>query len=354
MAKSQHLWAIEQRRKNRESLRRAKRRRNCTIVVFFAAIIAVIVIVARGCGGTGGEGEPQSEPAQTPSQTNDVPEAAVTGDVPVSDTGVMATAAPGMEFVASIDEEELDLSCFSNSAFIGNALADSVSMYNILPDTDFYTGVNINLENVYTTASGYSSTAIADQLKSKKFSRVFLSFGELELAWKSAPKFGSAYHNLIDKVKEYQPSASIYVISIPPVTKTASDANLYGANLVTIKEYNRRIRNLAYSEGLYYVDSVAALGRQGGYLMEGASYDGINLNKEYIIELMNYIDRKAYIPKTPASDVTEEEEDAVEEKEEATEAAQSSDSKTAEQDREDNEPKPTVNVFKDSAISKYD
>ncbi len=322
MTMSQRMWKREQERKRRERLKRARRRRNCAIAVFVSAVAAVVIIVSRSCDNSS---QPMSEAMTAPQINEAVPTASVEPDLP---------------FIASVDASELDLSGFDNAAFVGNSVAESVALYNILPETDFYSSVNLDLENVYTTASRYGSMAVADQLKSKKFSRVFLSFGERELAWDDAARFGIEYRKFIEKVKEYQPSASVYVISIPPVTKSVSSANLYGMNAKAIKEYNRRIRNMAYSEKLYYVDSVAALGRNGGYLLEGSSADGINLNKEYITELIYYIKNKAYIPNTPAADEDEDETETPEEKK--TTPAPSPVST--------DEPEPTVNVLKDSAI----
>lgn len=327
MAISQRMWLREQERKRRERLKRARRRRNCAIAVFVAAIVAVVVIVSKSC-------DDSSTPLSDAMDTRTVS--------PVAEE---QTPVPDTPFKASADISELDLSSFDNSVFVGNAVAETIDMYNLLPETDFYTSVTLDLENVYTTASNNDSMSVADQLKSTKFSRVYLCFGERELDWNNASKFGVEYREFIAKVKEYQPSASIYVISIPPITKSASESNLYGADMDTIKEYNRRIRNMAYSESLYYVDSIAALGRNGGYLNEGTSADGMNINKEYAVELISYIKNKAYIPNTPAAEIENEENDEQEKTENTPTPTPVPVSTTKP------EPEPTINVLKDSAIA---
>lgn len=329
MNMSQRMWRREQERRRRERMRRAKRRRNCLAAVFIAAVAAVVLIVSKSCD---------------------------SGTVPLSESGAepnkpieTVTPVPDSPFKASVDISEINLSVFENSVFLGNALAATIDMYNLLPETDFYASVNLDLENVYTTSVGYDSTAAADQLKSTKFGRVYLCFGENELAWGSASKFASAYSKLIKKVKEYQPGASIYLVSIPPVTKSASDKGANGADMETIKLYNRKIRNLAYNEKLYYVDSVAALGRNGGYINEGTSADGINLNREYVIELLAATSKKAYIPNTPADDISEK--DREDESGTVTEEASEAPSETNTPATATVEPEPTVNVLKDSAMT---
>ena len=153
-------------------------------------------------------------------------------------------------------------------------------------------------------------------------------------------EFIESYTNLIDKVKSYQAKAQIYVISIPPSTRETTSSGAYGMKLEKIKEYNKRIKAMAADEEVYYVDSVAALGKDDGYLPRGVSADGINLNRGSCIDLLQYITKKAYIPDSNGvsnDDESEDDEDAPK----STSAPKKSSSQSS-------EPEPTVNVLKDS------
>lgn len=322
MTVSQRMWKREQERRRRERIRRARRRRNCAIAVLLLAIVTVIVIVTAGKDNDSPKNE---EPTAQPVNV-------------VSDT--KAVTDP---YTTTREAEDIKASFFKESAFAGNALAQTVGMYGILPETDFYADVNVNLENVYTITTSGSTTSVSEQFKSRRFSKVFLSFGENELRTMTSSEFKTKYKELIDKIVDYQPKARIYLIGIPPVTAEVSseDDKLTAKR---INEFNKRIMSLAVDEELYYVDSVDALGDNKGFLPKGVSGDGINLNKAAVIDLLYYISKEAYIP--DAQDVAElgaDEDDEDDEDEAETAEPQKASTPT---------PAPTVNVLKDSAINK--
>lgn len=332
MTVSQRMWKREQERKRRERLKRARRRRNCTIAVVLLAIIAVSVIVSS----TKTDKAPQPKETQTPVAVN----------LP-SDTAVITEP-----YTTTRKPDDIKKSFFKDSAFAGNALAETIGMYGLLPESDFYAGVNVDLLNVYKVTTSGSTTSIAEQFKSKRFNKVFLAFGENELKTMTSSEFKSKYRDLADKLLDYQPKARIYLIAIPPVTAKVSESNDKITD-VRIREFNKKIMSLAVDLELYYIDSTDALGDNKDFLPNGVSADGINLNKDAVIDLLYYSAKEAYIPNT--NDLAEF--DTVEDEEE---------NETAEEDEQDEQedeeekpqetlnstPAPTVNVLKDSAINK--
>ncbi len=342
MAMSQRMWRREQERKRRERERRARRRRNCVLIVMLIAAAAIAAVCLRYC--TGG--------TQTQSGAGQSAGAAVTEQP-------SATAAVEVPSGADIPVSSLDTSFFDDSAFIGNALADGISAYGILPNSDIYARVGIDLDNAYTTAADNDSMSVVDQLKSKNFSKVFLCFGESELASNDASGFAEKYMELIEKVKSYQHGARIYVVSIPPVTREVSESSSSGVTISNILGYNDELKRLAVEEEVYYADAYEALADEDGYIESGVSADGINLNRDCYITMLNYIADNAYIP--DMSDLSDDEEggsgeDEENEGTEPTSRPRSTERPTSEPDGEDHEestasPRPTVNVLKDSAVS---
>lgn len=345
MAMSQRMWKREQERKRRERLRRARRRRNCTITVILIALIAVIAVVFKSCSDNNSEKTLQNNASQTTVTQAPKP---VSSLIPVS---------------------ELDTSFYDNAVFVGNSIADGIALYGLLPQTDIYAKVGLSLDSVYTTAADNDSTAIADQLKSRKYSKVFLCFGEAELSSENSSDFKDKYTELIEKVKSYQSSARIYLVAIPPVSQ---DSEENGMDLRNIKNYNDTIKRLAASEDVYYADAYTALADDDGYLKSGVSSDGINLNRDCYIQMLNYIADNSYIPDLndidSESDINSEDEDTTDsgnsensensEKEESTEKpSKSTPTPKPDKDKTDSgksteEPEPTVNVLKDSAMNK--
>ena len=331
MAKSKMAWKREQERRKRERKRRDRRRAICAVVVVLLAIVAVIIIIAsKGCSG--------KKAAKSPA---------------VSSTETVASESPSYEpYKSAIDISEVNTSFFNDSAFLGNSVADTIAMYDLLQNTDFYSSPVLTVDNVYTTIVGYGNTAAADQLKSKKFSKVFLSFGEREIAADDVNEFARSYRSLVEKVKSYQTNAQIYLIGIPPTDKAASDEARYGMSLDNIKKYNKKILSIAADQKVYYVNSISALG-SGSYLYNGVSADGIILNRDCCIELLKYITDNAYIPESSSSSSSEDKEKATQkpvnnnddEEEDDEEETRSSSAQTEPTDT----PAPTVNVLKDSA-----
>ncbi len=318
MAMSQRMWIREQERKKRERIRRARRRRNCAIIVLLLAIIAVVVIVAVNNDG----GKNTEKPT-------------VTADA----TAVVDTTVAAAPYTTTTAVEDIRASFYKDSAFAGNALAQTIGSYGILKDSDFYAGVNIDLENVYKTTALGSTTSVVEQFKSKQFDKVFLSFGENEISQMSSTEFKEQYAELIDKIQEYQPNSRIYLIGIPPVTAQVSNS---GGDLTVkkIMEFNKRIMSIAVDKEIYYIDSVDALGDNKDFLPNGVSYDGINLNKAATIDLLYYMTKEAYIP--DSDDLAGLDSDDDDESDEEDDKSTPSPKKTAKPS-----PSPTVNVFKD-------
>ena len=150
----------------------------------------------------------------------------------------------------------------------------------------------------------------------------------------------------VGKIKENQPDTTIYVLGIPPVSANASELNS-NITMSKIKSFNKRIISLAVDEELYYVDCVDALGDNKGFLPQGVSADGVNLNKAAVIDLLYYIQKEAYIPASSDladTDDGEEDDEKDDEKDEPTSEPTDKSDKTSAPTAS---PTPTVNVLKD-------
>ncbi|MBQ3426331.1 MAG: hypothetical protein IJH37_04185 [Clostridia bacterium] len=350
MNKSQRMWRREQERRRAERKRRLVRRRIVALVVVLAVIAVVIVAVTKACSGGGYKtsSPADSESAGNARQTTETSGGAA-GEIPAEPQSAVYTP------VHSIDD--INQSFFENTAFLGDAVADAINMYGLVPNASFYTSVRLDLDNVYNTAVGYGTVPAADALKSTKFSKIFLSFGSGELGLADPQSFKTRYGELVEKVKTYQPNAQIYVIGIPPSSKTASDAGLYGATIQNITDYNRQIENIAEDNKVFYVDSVMALANSNRYLADGVSHDGVSLNKGCLTDLLWFMVNNSYVPdgETNSSSAENSLPGGDEDTKTAaspTPAATAEPKVTAESEVQQNTaptPQTTVNVLKDSA-----
>ena len=93
------------------------------------------------------------------------------------------------------------------------------------------------------------------------------------------------------ELKQAQPSATIYVQSILPVTRAKSQSSDVYTN-EKIDDYNARIREMAQREGVQYLDVAQAVRGADGALPEEATTDGVHLNKAYCQKWTDYLRQK--------------------------------------------------------------
>lgn len=335
MAMSRRMWESQQERKRQERIRRAKMRRNCTFVVLLA-IAAIIIIIAAvkysSSDSTNVNPETENQASETISMVTEPP------------VKPSATEDPGIK---------LSDTYYKNAVFIGDALADGIGMYSLLPECNVYAKVGLTVKNVYSTAADNDTIAIIDQLKSKKYAKVFLAFGESELMSGNVSDFKKDYEELIGAVKDYQSSARIYLMAIPPVSEAASTR--YGITDSKIKSINSAIKQLASSMSVYYSDCYKGIVEKDGFLAEGVSADGINLDKATYLKMLDYMSKHSFIPgdedeeeDVSSSDKEYNEDEDADENESANSEDESTDNEDESMDDSNPTPKPTTNVLKDS------
>ena len=194
------------------------------------------------------------------------------------------------EIPALPDENGIIQAYFETSAFIGNSFAEGMSIYSLIDGADYFSRVGLNVNTALTETTVNDTIPVIDKLKNdKQYKKIFMIFGENELGWISSDSFSEQYEILIDKVREYQPQARLYLLSITPVTKKVSEENKDNTNNESIKMYNAIIRALAESEGADYADIYSAVVDKDGNLPEGAAGDGIHFGEEYYKKCLVYM-----------------------------------------------------------------
>lgn len=181
-----------------------------------------------------------------------------------------------------------DYSVFDHTAFIGNSRIDTFKDYGLLPNADYYSKVGLNIRNVYDESVFHGKTALQG-LKTGSYDTVILVFGDNECAWPYTDVFIKEYSEFIDKVSAAQPHAKIYLQSVLPISKTASDSNKDEMNMQLIKAINVKIKKLAADKGVGYFGTPTGLTDAGGYLKADAASDGIHFGKKYCRLWIDYM-----------------------------------------------------------------
>lgn len=199
---------------------------------------------------------------------------------------------------ASISEpaapEKADL---SNAAILGNSYVDGFVTYNVLPDTDCFYRVGLNVRTVFTKSMLNHDIPVIDELDNgKKYDRVFLIFGENELGWPNTQAFYEGYGEVIDAVRERQPEATVYVQSILPVSQEVSDKNIDCTNNQQIVAFNGLLQDLAREKDAIYLDVASVMTDENGCLPDEAAVDGIHPGSKYYKIWAEYLEDNAVLP----------------------------------------------------------
>lgn len=251
------------------------------LVAAVAVFVGGIMLIAKAFSGGEGPTEPQpSQSSETPPQQSSEPASTEPQETkPEKPTG-------------QVSDQPGEYSCFNDAAFIGDSRVLGLFYSTQITNAAFYcdVGMNVNtaLNKDLIKLDNGSMGNVADALEQHKFGKIFLEFGVNELGWSSYETFQSNYEDLINKIKSIQPSATIYVQSVLPVTQAKSDENTY-VNNENVETFNNMVKQAAANCHVEYVDVVPALCGESRVLPEDSSTDGVHLNKGYCYKWLNYL-----------------------------------------------------------------
>ena len=231
--------------------------------------------------------EPDSSAASNDTSTEDSAE--VTAPEPDSQPDEsIGLGEEGYVFptAAEIDDD------FSDAVFIGNSLTVGLSMNCGKPLATFYASTGLNVQTVWNSETikldnGEMGTAF-DALQQQQFSRVFVMFGINEVGWPYWDAFRTQYEDVINKIRQLQPNAQIYIESVLPVSSLAVNTNEVFTN-TKIDALNEVIKEAAQNTGVTYLDINSQLKDSSGSLPLEASTDGIHLMKDYCMIWLKYL-----------------------------------------------------------------
>ena len=191
------------------------------------------------------------------------------------------------------ESEAVGTDWFSDAVFIGNSLAQGFMLYGGLKTADMFAVQSISVANIGTdhviNVGGGNYLTILDAMARKSYRKVFVMLGVNELSWASKETFYTKYSNLIDKIRELEPEAELYLQSMTPVTARQSDNSTTFTN-PRIHEYNEVIRQLSEDKEAHYVYVFDAFVDETGCLPAGSSDDGIHPYPKYYPQWLTYLE----------------------------------------------------------------
>lgn len=174
---------------------------------------------------------------------------------------------------------EVDESYFDDAVFIGDSRTVGLREYGGLDHADFFatSGLNVYVmwKNKYCEVDGVNVT-LEEALEAKQYKKVYFQIGINEMGRGTIDDFIEEYKQAVERFKELQPDAIIYVQGIMRVAKEKSDTDVIFNN-EGICQRNERIEELADNRTVFYIDVNEVVCDEEGNLKEELTFDNLHL-----------------------------------------------------------------------------
>ncbi len=175
---------------------------------------------------------------------------------------------------------------FDDAAFIGDSRTVGLFEYGGLEErADFYAKISLTIYNVFSEllakeeGTGKKITA-EEALSQKQYGKVYLMLGINELGTGTTETFMEEYKAVVERIRELQPDAVIFVEGIMKVT-ASKDAEDPIFNNKNIEEKNAAIAELADNQTIFYIDVNEAVCDAEGNLNAEYTIDEVHLKAKY-------------------------------------------------------------------------
>ena len=190
------------------------------------------------------------------------------------------------------DKSGIDQTYFEDSAFLGNSFIEGMVIYDLVDGADYFGKVGLNVKTAFTDSTENGTVPVIEELNSTKvYKKVFLMFGENELGWSNTQTFIDEYTRIVKKAKQYQPEATIYLLSVTPITEEVSNVGTDGETNENIIKINKLIKQIASDQKVVYCNIYNACADENGVLPKGAATDGIHFGNDYYKKCLIYIQK---------------------------------------------------------------
>lgn len=181
---------------------------------------------------------------------------------------------------------DVDESYFDDAVFIGDSRTVGLYDYAGLDNTTFYASSGLTIYKLFEEPDGRYKDGnwkenIGTALSQRQFSKVYLMIGINEMGTGDVDYFISHYEEAVNRIKELQPGAIIYLQSILRVTAERSEKGDY-INNEGIDARNERIAELADNQTVFYLDINSVVCDESGGLNPEYTFDGVHLYAQYI------------------------------------------------------------------------
>ena len=231
-----------------------------------------------------GETQPAEQVVVNEQETDSQPESSdvsgndISGNSDISGNDISGNSEEDkLEFCEVTDEY------FDDALFIGDSRTVGLSEYvdELDARATFYSKVSLTiytvLEKPFLKKEGSKVKMTVDEaLSENEYGKIYIMLGLNEMGTGNLNMFIEKYTEVINRIRELQPDAIIYIQGIMHVTADKSNTDKHFNN-PNINERNEALSQLANGEDIFYIDMNESVDDEDGNLLKELSFDDVHL-----------------------------------------------------------------------------
>lgn len=180
------------------------------------------------------------------------------------------------------ESEAVDDDYFSDAVFLGDSRTEGLQLYSGLHAEDFFWSKGMTVfrvddpEKRVIQVDGEKLTMM-EALSRKEYAKVYIMIGINELGY-PASSYNKGLRAMVDRVKELQPNAIIYLQTLPPVNEEKARDSGLGSyiNNENVSAFNDIVLRTAADKGVALLDVASIFRTESGCLAEDMAADGVH------------------------------------------------------------------------------
>ena len=184
---------------------------------------------------------------------------------------------------------------FQDALFIGDSRVDGLRLYSGIKGATFLDSVGLSVYQVMkgeaVIRKGEDKISVLDAVQQGTYDKIYIALGINEVGYFDADGFAETMSSLVDKLRELQPQATLYVQTIIPVNtaKCLEYEQRYYINNEVITTYNEALANMAAEKEVWLLSPPDDLLDENGETREDLSADGVHFQKAGYIVWLDYM-----------------------------------------------------------------
>lgn len=238
-------------------------------------------------GGNAESGSPEELPVSSGDGTGSDGEQAISGG-----NGTAGGAGKKEWSYMTVEDDY-----FNDALFIGDSRTVGLNEYGGLEQSTFYASTGLTVYKMFSAeivpVPGSKKKITAEEaLKEKQFAKIYLMIGINEMGTGTVETFMDQYKEQVERLKELQPDAIIYLQAIMRVSTERSNKGDYITN-EGINARNAEIAKLADNDRVFYLDANPLFCDETGGLVSSYTFDGVHLKSEYVLQWKQFLKEHA-------------------------------------------------------------